>query len=212
MNKFSEPLPSLQPTDLPVLTDSGPVLSFEASDPDGANDVLGARIPLSWFSAIQSLREAPGTPFPKVWRHNSDFARFAIAHGIKLAQALMYEYQSGEVDGFVEAQAFLDRSVARVKARAQLLQRTKADMDIISEGIDILVGQGEYAEAADMLISYLNDARKLGDSFWKGFFTRSLLSNSALKDHVRFLNEHGYAIDPLISQEISIDPDPEEAE
>jgi hypothetical protein len=203
-------IPPVDPNDTswldsaPVTTDLGQSLvDFPSSTGETEGVTLSTRVPAHWVTAIDTIRQKPGTNMPNVWPRRSNFVRWCIHVGMRelyrISQELDREGRLLEpMDPSLRARIFLEQQAGAVTARADTQNEARINIQRIAEAVNELVAYNELAEAADMINTWMEGATSQASPFWQMFFTKVIVEEPTLKTPLAMLINDGHIVNDYL--------------
>lgn len=182
------------------------LIDYPASMGDSDGIVINTRVPAHWISAIDHIREMPGTSLPTIWPTRGAFFRWCVAIGMaelnKISKVINSDNPEEQlnIDPALRARIFVEKGGGRVTARASVMNEAQASIKEIAVAVKALMAIDEPDEAADLLNEWIAGATAQDSMFWKNFFSKILVNEQDMKEPVAKLIKSGRIIDEYVIQ------------
>lgn len=180
------------------------LVDYPASLGDSEGVVVNTRVPHHWISAIDHIREMPGTKLPTIWPTRGAFFRWCIAIGMaelnKISKQLNSDNPDDQfnVDPALRARIFLEKSGGRVTARSNVMNEAQESIKAIATSVKTLMAIDEYVEAADLINEWIAGATSQDSPFWKNYFSKILLHENEMREPMAILIRQGLIVDDYV--------------
>lgn len=140
----------------------------EASDEKGESVTCGTRLPLWLHRRISKLKEMPESPYEVA----SDVLRDAVHIGLQVLHMRFGMSPDWEVE----------RKMIAVVDATGVLRRIKAQVDMLTGGLEELREAGDLDQAAYRLSEYVTAASEVANKWHRGRLFRLLGASRAVKE------------------------------
>lgn len=180
------------------------LIDYPASLGESEGVVINTRVPQHWITAIDHIREMPGTKLPTIWPTRGAFFRWCIAIGMaelnKISKQMNSENPDDQfnIDPALRARIFLEKSGGRVTARASVMNEAQESIKIIATSVKTLMAIDEHSEAADLINEWIAGAIEQDSAFWKNYFSKVLLQEAEMREPMAILIRQGLIVDDYV--------------
>lgn len=180
------------------------LVNFPASGSNGESVPIHTRIPVDWLEEISRIRELPGTLLPHgIWKTTGEFYRWAIFIAIREVDKIQRELDSeGAHDPIINARIFVERTGGNLAARAAVIGDARRRATDLGEALTALYKLGEFDEAAEMIMQWVEQARQMAteydSKYWERLMVKTLITEPSAVQPILDLIEHGYIIDDYL--------------
>ncbi len=162
--------------------------------------VISTRVPISWASQFEEFRDKIGSRLPrKIWARNSDLARWCIGYGFKHLRKLQEQLDRGEIEPTpaLAVQHFLENVGSRIVAHAAMREDAKYKAKRLVETASSMYEDGQYVEAAELVLLWVDGARAFKESapYWYDTMLVILTQTPGAVTLLEQLVEGGYIVD-----------------
>jgi len=199
---------------LPTDTDSLSRLIDYPASYDGEESIpVHTRVAPSWVETMNRMRELPGTNLPKdIWPTMGSLFRWCIMQGMLQFRMIMEDLNregrlEEPLDPILSTQIFLERTAGELAARSNAITDARKKASAVAEAVNLLVGMQEYAEAADMINKWIENAQELSrihqSPFWERLMIKAIVDEPTIASALVFLSDHGHIVDEYVQSLIS---------
>lgn len=190
---------------LPTTTNSlDAILSSYPTLAKGEDSVpIHTRVPASWLTIINQIREKPGTLLPNIFPTLSDFFRWCIMRGMHEAYQIAKELDaegrlSEPMSPILRAMIFLEQEGGEVTARTNTMLAASLQVEEIAKAADLMVRLNEIPEAVDLINTWLAGAAQQDSPFWRAYIYKLLVTNDTMRPHLRQIILGGFIHDEYL--------------
>lgn len=192
---------------LPTAIPSFDLVDFPASDSQGRSAQATTKIPEAWIEFINQLRDSVaasskgrGIRLPDMFKTNARVYRWCIGVGIRKLTDVVQVLSDENIDGsvvspIIQSSMFLENIGGALEARARVANDCADKVATIARSVNILIANGEEAEAADMLNQWIAGARAIPSPFWSHFFCKTLINEPEMQEPLGLLIDTRRIID-----------------
>lgn len=191
---------------LPTSTQSNiEVYATPASDPDGRSETVSARVPTSQTAILQEMLEDVYSPF----KSRGEFMRWAYREGLVRFRQYLRDQHGAQamdrVDTTIEVMVLANRRMASIGAQVGNVAQIRKQVQVLSEGVSLLVAADELQEAADNINQLADDISNITSHSWRRVALRALFEDEQIQRHIRlFVQRRIYLSDLIINAALEL--------